>query len=212
MYKLIKAQPIHAQQIIPYLTITCYWKEFVEGNKLNQSYEDFMLQWVVNDRLPFTTVLVKEGDENTIYGCIIAATTEQLSTMPDYTPHVHPRVMEVFTPWFQFPVSDGVVVELIAVAQELRGKSYGTKLYQVAEDLAKKEGKQCISAFVWACFPDSLITFTRRGFIATDCIHFPNPVSIPLLYMQKNPQYLASKDYFQSKEYLNTKDMLLNEI
>jgi GNAT superfamily N-acetyltransferase len=209
MYKLIKAKPVHARQIIPYLTITCYWKEFIEGNNLNQNYEDFMLQWILNDRLPLTTVLIKEGDENTIYGCIIAATTEQLGAMPDYTPHLHPRVMETFASWFQFSVSDSVVIELFAVAKELRGKGYGAKLYHVAEELAKKEKKECISAFVWSCFPDSLITFTRRGFMVTDCIHFPDPVGIPLLYLQKNAQTLDAKDYFQSKEYLNAKNMLL---
>lgn len=142
MYKLTKAKQIHAKQIIPYLTITCYWKEFFEGNNLKQSYEEFMLNWVVNARLPFTTVLVKEGDEDKIYGCIIAATTESLGGMPDYTPHVHSRVMEVFGPWFQFPVSDSVVIELIGVSKELRGQGYGAKLYEVAENLAKKERKQ----------------------------------------------------------------------
>lgn len=208
MYKLIPAKPIHAKQIIPYLTTTCYWKEFIEGNDLKLPYEEFMLNWVVNARLPLTTVLVKEDNEDIIYGCITTATTAQFGTMPDYTPHVHPRVMEVFGPWFQYPVSDGVVIELIAVAKELRGQGYGAKLYQVAEDLAKKEGKTCLSAFVWSCFPDSLITFTRRGFMVTGCINLPEPVKMPLLYLEKKPEYLALKDYFQSKEYLTARNML----
>ncbi|MES2205045.1 MAG: GNAT family N-acetyltransferase [Pseudomonadota bacterium] len=210
MYKLIKAQPVHASQIIPYLTITCYWKEFSEGNNLNQSYEDFMLEWVINDRLPYTTVLVKEENENIVCGCIIVATTEQFGTMPDYTPHVHPRVMEVFAPWFGFPVKDGVLVELIALDKDLRGQGYGSKLYEVAEALAVKEKKNCLSAFVWSCFPDSLITFTRKGFMVTDCIQFPAPVAMPLLYMQKDAKHFQLKDYFQSEEYLNCKNLLLN--
>lgn len=209
MYKLIKAKPVHAEQIIPYLTITCYWKEFAEGNSLNQTYEQFMLQWVVNPRLPFTTVLVKEGDEDTIYGCVITATTDQLATMPDYTPYVHPRVLEVFGPWFQFPVESGVVVELLAVAKEIRGQGYGSKLYNVVEELAKQQKIDCISGFIWACFPDSLINATRKGRMVTGCIKFSDPVKIPLLYLVKKPEYLAMKDYFQSKEYLNTTDMLL---
>lgn len=209
MYKLIKAKPIHAKQIIPYLTITCYWKEFAEGNNLNQSYEEFMLQWVVNPRIPLTTVLVKEGNDDKIYGCIITATTEKFATMPDYTPHVHPRVLEVFAPWFQCPVTDGVVVELFAVAKSLRGQGYGAKLFKVAEKLAKKEQKDCMSAFVWACFPDSLITFTRRGFMVTKCIEFAEPVNVPLLYLEKTPEHVKLKDYFQSKEYLTMENMLL---
>jgi len=211
LYKLIKAKSTHAKQIIPYLTITCYWKEFVEGNLLHQTYEEFMLQWIVNPRIPFATVLVKEGDESKIHGCIVTATSAQLGAMPDYTPHLHPRVMDIFSPWFQFPVSDGVVIEMIAVEKELRGQGYGSKLYQVAEDLAKKEGKDCISGFIWACFPHSLINAIRKGRIVTDCIHFQDPIKVPLLYVQKKSEYTAMKDYFQSTEYLDTKNMLLKK-
>lgn len=210
MYKLIPAKDIHAKQIIAYLSITCYWKEFVEGNTLNQSYEEFMLQWVVLPRINLTTVLVKEDNEEQIYGCITTATTEMLSTMPDYTPYLHPRVMEVFGAWFEFPVVNGVVVELIAVAKEIRGQGYGSKLYTVAEELAKKEGKNCISGFIWACFPDSLINAIKKGRVVTACINFPDPVKIPLLYLQKSPDYIKFNNYFQSDSYINSKNMLLN--
>jgi GNAT superfamily N-acetyltransferase len=208
MYKLIKATTKHAKQIVPYLTITCYWKEFVEGNKLNQSYEEFMLEWIVNPRLPFITVLVKEGEEDTVLGCVTTATTEDFAKMPDYTPHLHPRVMEIFKPWFEFSVSDSVVVELIAVKKELRGQGFGSKLYKVAEDLAKEKGKNCISGFIWACFPDSLINATKKGRMVTNCIHFAEPINIPLLYVEKKSEYAKLKDYFQSEEYLNTTNML----
>lgn len=209
MYKLIKAKPEHAKQIIPYLTITCYWKEFVEGNSLNKPYEDFMLEWIVNPRIPYITVLVEEGKEDTVRGCITTATTEQFATMPDYTPYLHPKVMETFAPWFEFQTSDGVVVELLAVDKDLRGKGYGSKLYNVAEELAVKEGKDCISGFIWACFPSSIINATKKGRIVTGCIKFADPVKIPLLYLEKKPEYTKLKDYFQSNEYLNTKNMLL---
>lgn len=209
MYKLIKAKPSHAKQIIPYLTITCYWKEFVEGNKLNQSYEDFMLEWIINPRIPFITVLVDENNEDKVRGCITTATTEQFAAMPDYTPHLHSKVMETFAPWFEFPVSDGVIVELLAVDKDLRGQGFGSKLYQVAENLAKSESKSCISGFIWACFPNSIINATKRGRIVTGCIKFPDPIKIPLLYLEKKPEYTEIKDYFQSDEYLTTKNMLL---
>ena len=209
MYKLIKAKPSHAKQIVPYLDITCYWKEFTEGNSLKQSHEDFMLEWIVMPRIPLATVLVKEGDEDTIFGCIITGTTDDFSEMPDYTPYIHPRVLEVFAPWFQFSVSDGVIVELLAVAKELRGQGYGSKLYHVAEELAKKDHRDCISGFFWSCFPDSLINAIKKGRMVTACIKFSDPVKIPLLYLEKKPDYIAMKDYFQSQEYINTKNMLL---
>lgn len=209
MYKLIKAKQSHAKQIIPYLTKTCYWKEFVEGNTLNQSYEEFMLEWVVNPRIPLATVLVKDDDEDKIYGCITTGTTEHFSNMPDYTPHLHPRVMDVFGSWFQFAVADAVLVELLYVAPELRGKGYGTMLYKVAEDLAKNENKECIAGFIWACFPDSLINAIRKGRMVRACINFPDPIDVPLLYLEKRPEYIAMKDYFHSDEYLNTKNLLL---
>ncbi len=210
MYKLIKAKPIHAKQILPYLTTTCYWKEFADGNNLNQSYEEFMLQWIINPRLPITTVLVKEGDEDTVRGCIITGTIEQFGQMPDYTPHLHPRVMEIFAEWFQFPVSsDSVIVELFFVAKELRGQGYGSKLYKIAEDLAQATGKDCIAGFIWSFFPDSLINATRRGRMVKACIHFPKLIDLPLLYVEKKPEYTALKDYFQTEKYLKTPNALL---
>ena len=211
MYKLIKAKPIHAKQILPYLTMTCYWKEFAEGNNLSQSYEDFMLQWIINPRIPLTTVLVKEGeDESKIYGAVITGTTEQFGAMPDYSPHLHPRVLEVFGPWFQFPVVDSVVVELIFVAKELRGQGYGSKLYKIAEDLAKSAGKDAISGFIWASFPNSLINAIRKGRMITGAIHFPEITKMPLLYLVKSPEYTELTDYFQSEKYLQAKNMLLS--
>lgn len=210
MYKIIPAKPEHAKQIVSYVGITCYWKEFVEGNDLGQSFEEFMLQWYVNPRLEDTKVLVKEGDEARIYGCVIAATLDRLGEMPDYTPHLHPRVMEVFGNWFQYPVSDSVVLELFALDPALRGQGYGGRLYQVVEELAASTGKECIAAFVWSCFPDSLVTLTRRGLMVRGCINFPSPVDIPLLYLEKRPEYTATKDYFQSKPYQATTNMLLS--
>ncbi|SDH85515.1 GNAT family N-acetyltransferase [Pseudomonas panipatensis] len=209
MLKVIPARAEHAAQIIAYLSITCYWKEFVEGNSLGQSYQDFMLEWVVMPRLADTRVLVDEQDESRIHGCVIAATTDRLGEMPDYTPHLHPKVMDTFGAWFQFPVSDSVVLELFALDAELRGQGHGATLYQFAEEQARQHGKSAISAFVWACFPDSLITLTRRGLMVRDCISFPAPVTVPLLYMEKNPEYVASKDLFQTQAYLDTRDLLL---
>lgn len=208
--KLIKAQPIHAKQIITYLSITCYWKEFIEGNSLNQSYEDFMLEWIVMPRLPFIDVLVKDNDEQKIYGCVIAATTEDLSKMPDYTPHLYSKVMEVFKPWFLYPISEGVVLELFALDKECRGQGYGNLLYEVVEKLAKDKKKDTISCFVWSGFQDSLITLSKKGLLIMDCIKFIDPVKMPLLYLEKKSEYIKMKDYFQSGEYTNTKNMLLN--
>lgn len=209
MYKLIKAKSIHAEPILQYLTRTCYWKEFADGNSQNKSYEDFMLEWVVNPRLPFTTVLVKEGNEDIIYGCIIAATTDQLAEMPDFSPYLHPRVMEAFKNFFTYSVSDGVVVDLVFVAKELRGEGYGSQLFQIAEDLAKKTGKQSISGFIWSFFPASLINATRNGCMVKGCIYFPEIINLPLLYVEKCPEHTKLKDYFQSEDYLKVPNVLL---
>ena len=207
--KIIKAQAIHAKQIIKYLSITCYWKEFVEGNSLNQSYDEFMLEWIINPRIPYTYVLVKDDDINQIFGCVITATSDELSKMPDYTPHLHTRVMDVFSSWFQFPVADSVVLELFALDQSYRGKGYGSKLFNIVEKVAQDNKKDTIACFVWSYFPDSLITLTRKGMMVMDSIKFPAPVTMPLLYMEKKPDYIKMKDYFQSEQYINITNMLL---
>lgn len=201
MYKLIKAKPEHAEQILPYLSITCYWKEFAEGNLLGQEYEAFMLEWVIQPRLPFTTVLVKGDEEDKIYGCIITAMTRDLALMPDYSPHLHPRVLEVFKPYFEFPTRDGVVVELYAINKDLQGKGYGAALFRVAEELATAEHAHCISGFIWSFFPNSLVTAIRNGCRVAGCITFPELTELPLLYVQKTTDFIAMTDYFQSDAY-----------
>jgi hypothetical protein len=45
--------------------------------------------------------------------------------------------------------------------------------------------------------------------MVTGCINLPEPVKMPLLYLEKKPDYWALKDYFQSQEYLTTQNMLL---
>ena len=209
MYKIIDAKEFHADKILKYLTDTCYWKEFVEGNSQNKSYRDFMLEWVVLPRLPITKVLVKNGDEDNPRGCLIAATLERLAEMPDYTPYVHPRVMEVFGSWFSYPISDSMVIELYAVDDELRGKGFGSQFLSIADKLARENNKQCLSCFVWTCFPDSIIVTTKKGFMIKECIKFSNPIEFGLLYMEKTPKSLESKDYFQSPEYSKQKNLLI---
>lgn len=209
MYKFIKAKPVHSKQVLDYLTKTCYWKELVYENTQNKNYEDFMLEWIVNPRLPFTTVLVKEGEEDKVRGCIITFTTDELAKMPDCSPYIHPNAIKAFAPWFSFSPSDGVMIDLIFVDKELRGQGYGYKLFQVAEELAKTEKKTCLSLFIWAFFPDSLINAIRSGCMIKACIDFPGVIDLPLLYVERKSEYAKLKDYFQSEKYLNVPNVLL---
>lgn len=205
MYKIIKAKPEHAHQILHYKTTTCYWKEFIEGNKLGRDYEDMMFELVVNPRIPHTHVLVDSQDESKIFGCVIAMTNEDLNTMPDYTPYLHPKVLDVFGPWLNYPIADSVVIELIALDKTVR---QGIQLYEIVEELALKEKNGCISEFCWSCVNDSLSLAVKKGFMVTDVIHFKDPVNIPLLYLQKRPELTMLNNYFQTDNYLNTTNML----
>lgn len=207
--KIIKANSTHSNQIIRYLSITCYWKEFVKGNTLDKSYEDFMLEWVILPRIPYTYVLVNDADEQNILGCLIAATTKELAEMPDYTPFLHTKVMEVFGAWFNFPIPDGVVLELFALDKSVRGKGFGSKFYDIVEQISIENNEKTISCFVWSCFPDSLITLTRKGLMIRDCIKFPSPIMIPLLYLEKKVEFTILKDYFQSSQYIKCENILL---
>lgn len=209
MYKLINATHNHATQILHYLTITCYWKEFVEGNLLNKSYEDFMLEWVVNPRIPLTKVLVDASNKNKIYGCLIAATLEELGTMPDYTPYLHPKVMETFGAWFSYPITDSIVLELYAVDNAIKGKGYGSMLLNATENLAHEKNKESISCFIWNCFYDSITSATNKNFTVLDCIKFPKPINLQLLYLEKNTKHSKFEDYFQSKPYQALNNLLL---
>lgn len=205
MYKIIKAKPEHAKQILHYKTTTCYWKEFIEGNSLGRDYEDMMFELVVNPRIPHTHVVVDDKDESKIFGCIIAMTSDDLVTMPDYTPYLHPKVLDLFGPWLNYQISDSVVIELIAMDKTLR---QGLELYSVAEKLADEKKNGCLSEFCWSFVNDSLSLAIKKGFMVTDVIHFKKPVQMPLLYLQKRPEFTALNNYFQTAEYLSQTNML----
>lgn len=211
MYKLIDATTEHAQQIIHYLSKTCYWKEFIEGNTLNLPYEEFMLEWIVLPRIKLTKVLISPDDPGKIHGCLIAATSDEFGNMPDYTPYLDPNVMEVFKTWFTYPVSDSIILELYAVDKELKGKGFGTLMLNTVDEIAAYHNKETISCFVWTCFHDSIIATTKKGFTIVDCLKFPEPINIGLLYMEKSSDLICKKDYFQSNQYIALKGLLLND-
>lgn len=205
MYKIIKAKPEHRKQILHYKTITCYWKEFIEGNSLGRDYEDMMFELVVNPRIPHTQVIVKNDDEDKIYGCAIAMTTDDLANMPDYTPYLHPKVLDVFGPWLNYQVSDSVVVELIAMDKTVR---QGLELYKEIEKLAIEKKNGCMSEFCWSFVNDSLSLAIKKGFMVRDCIYFKDPVTMPLLYLEKRPELTEMNNYFTTSKYLETTNLL----
>jgi hypothetical protein len=164
-----------------------------------------MFELVVNPRIPHTHVLINTNDESKIYGCIIAMTTEELGTMPDYTPYLHPKVLDIFGPWLSYNLANSVVIELIALDKTVR---QGLELYKAAEDLAIREKNGCMSEFCWSFVNDSLSLAIKKGFMVTDCIHLKDPVKMPLLYLQKRPEFTAQNNYFQTPEYLSQTNML----
>lgn len=210
MFKLINANNNHAEQILQYYTETCYWKEFVEANLQNKSYIEFMLEWVILPRISFIKVLVEETSGNSkIYGVVVAAPLGTFANMPDYTPYLHANVMKIFGSWFNYPISDGIVLELYALSKEIRGRGYSKILLDYVNMLRKKNNMDCISCFIWDCFPESIIATTKNGYRVIDVLKFSAPISFNLLYMEKKEQFANTKNYFQTKEYKQISNLLL---
>jgi hypothetical protein len=192
MYKVIRARPEHAHQILHYKTITCFWDEFIEGNKLGKNYKEKLLELVINPRILHTHVVVNKSNENKIFGCITAMTNEQLSAMPDYTRYLHPKALDVFGPWLNYNLADSVIIEFIALDKNIH---YSQELYQVAEDLATRKKNGRISKFCWSFINDSLLMAIKKGFMVTDCIYLKPPVELSLLYLQKQPEFGTLSNY-----------------
>lgn len=52
---------------------------------------------------------------------------------------------------------------------------------------------------------------SKKGLLIMDCVKFIDPVKMPLLYLEKKPEYIKMTDYFESKEYINAQNMLLTD-
>lgn len=81
MYELIQAEERHIEQLVPLLASTGYWDFGLKNNTLNISNRESMKEAIVKPHLPFTHIIVKKEDDETVLGTVVCTTKKALSNM-----------------------------------------------------------------------------------------------------------------------------------
>ena len=204
MYEVIQAEKKHIDQLVPLLASTGYWDFGLKNNAMNISHREFMKEAIVKPHLPFTHIIVKKGDHETVLGTVVCATKKALSNMAgsQYDASIDPRIAKLFQNVFSFEITESYHISFLAVSKAYRGKGLGIKLLEYAEKKGKQEGCDTLSLYTVNCQTSSIKLYHRFGMMITkvitisDCIPFPH-----FLYFEKNERLTNQHNYFDTEEY-----------
>ncbi|MBA2710075.1 MAG: GNAT family N-acetyltransferase [Tatlockia sp.] len=204
MYELIKADERHIDQLVPLLASTGYWDFGMKHNALNVSNREFMREGIVKPHLPFTHIMVKKGESETVLGVIVCASKEALSKMAasKYNASLDPRIVVIFKNILNFELTESYHVSFLAVKKEFRGKGLGKKLLEYAEKKGHSEGCETLSLYTVNCQSSAISLYLRFGMMLTKVITISDRVPFPhFLYFEKNKKLMTQHDYFDTEEF-----------
>lgn len=204
MYEIIQAEERHIDQLVPLLASTGYWDFGLKHNALNISNREFMREAIVKPYLPFTNIIVKKEDDETVLGTIVCATKEALSTMPgsEYDTSIDPRIADLFKNIFNFELTESYHVSFLAVAKAFRGEGLGRKLLEHAERKGNSKGCETLSLYTVSCQTSAIKLYHRFGMMITKVITVSDRIQFPcFLYFEKNKILMTQHDYFETEEY-----------
>lgn len=204
MYELIQAEEKHIDQLVPLLASTGYWDFGLKNNTLNISNREFMKEAVVKPHLPFTHIIVKKEDHETVLGTVVCATKKALSNMAatQYDTAIDPRIAELFQNVFAFEITESYHISFLAVSKSCRGKGLGRKLLAFAEMKGASEGCDTLSLYTVSCQTSAVKLYHRFGMMITKVITVSDRIQFPhFLYFEKNKTLMAQHDYFDTEEY-----------
>jgi ribosomal protein S18 acetylase RimI-like enzyme len=213
MYELLQAEERHIDQLVPLLASTGYWDFGLKNNILNISNREFMREGIVKPYLPFTTIIVKKGNDNEILGTVVCATKKALSNMSasKYDSSLDPRITNLFKNMFSFEMTDSYHISFLAVSKPFRGKGLGRKLLEYAEMKGHSEGCETLSLYTVSCQTSSIKLYHQFGMMITKVITVSERAPFPhFLYFEKNKTLMAQHDYFETEAYqqLDVADLL----
>lgn len=215
MYQIIQAEERHVDQLVPLLASTGYWDFGLKHNKLNISNREFMREVIVKPYLPFTNIIVKNEEDETVLGTVVCATKKSLSTMPasEYDTLINPKIAELFKNMFDFELTESYHISFLAVAKPFRGQRLGRKLLEHAEKKGIVEGCETLSLYTASCQTSAIKLYHRFGMMVTKVITVSELMKFPcFLYFEKNKTLMNQHDYFDTEEYQKLDLMnLLNE-
>lgn len=204
MYELLSAEEKHIDQLVPLLASTGYWDFGLKNNTLNISNREFMREGVVKPYLPFTTIIVRKGDNDRVLGAVVCATKKALSNLPEtrYDNALDPRIINLFKNVFSFELTESYHISFLAVLKEYRGQGFGKKLLEHAEMRGKLEGCETLSLYTVSCQTSAIQLYHRFGMMITKVITVSERIPFPhFLYFEKNKTRVAQHDYFDTEEY-----------
>lgn len=215
MYEFIPAEDRHIDQLVPLLASTGYWDFGLKHNAMNISNREFMREAIVKPYLPFTTIVVKKGEDAVVLGVVVCATKKDLSIMPasDYDTSIDPGIADLFKNIFSFELTESYHISFLAVAKEFRGAGLGKKLLEHAERKGILDGCETLSLYTVSCQTSAIRLYHRFGMMITKAITVSDRIPFPcFLYFEKNNTLMTQHDYFDTEEYKKLDIMtILNE-
>lgn len=201
MLKIIPAQERHLAQLVKLVSYTNYDIATAQYNTLNLDKESYIREYRIKPLLPFTVVVVEDGNKNDVLGMATFSTIEQLESCKhqSYSP---PEIHELFKPYSMFQIPNSYYISRMAVDQKWRRRGIGSMLMQAIETKARENGLFTVSLLCWSGQVSGIKFCIDMGMSIKDTIKFNE--SLPhniLLYFEKSLAVSTNiTDYFDTIE------------
>ncbi len=205
MIKLIPAEPCHIDQIAILITITGYWTCTLKYNSLGLSTHDFMCEYVVKPRLPFTIVAVDSSDHTVVLGVLISGTRQEMLNIPAFSATLPTEITRLFDGATHAEIiAEGYHIGSLAVSKQSRSQGLGKQLFEFAEARAKKLGCKLISLLAFSCQTSAIRFYLKMGMMITNTVRRSNHLPFPIqLYLEKSDELTENLNYFETDHCKN---------
>ena len=206
LIKLIPAEPCHINQIAPLIMITGYWACTLKYNNLDLSVHDFMCEYVVKPRLPFTIVAVDSSDHTVVLGVMISGTKQEMLNIPTFTTTLPAEITRLFDgPTHAEIVATGCYhISILAVSKQSRSQGLGKQLFEFAEARANYLGCKVLSLLAFSCQTNAIQFYLKMGMMITNTVHRSHHLPFPiLLYLEKSNELTEKLNYFETNHCKN---------
>jgi ribosomal protein S18 acetylase RimI-like enzyme len=202
MYQFIPAKEHHLDQIVPLLASTGYWEAALRRNHPGLPVHQFIREYVAKQYLPFTTVVVRNEDQQTALGILTCSSKQEIeSTIVDYSKEVPVEISKLFA---KFEIPDSYHISFLALDKTCRGQGIGASLMSLAEDKWKQSKLETLSLYTFSCQTSALKLYLKAGMMITHVFNVSDKLPCPCaLYLEKNLRTASLQNYFETPAYQN---------
>jgi ribosomal protein S18 acetylase RimI-like enzyme len=201
MCKIICANDAHIHDVTALISTTGIYKRIIYQNKLNLSYHEYMLRFVIPRLIGHCRVILDDSSDARVLGILICGSHADFSqSSADPTRHFSDEIVdELLAPIGELSMPESFYIHSLAVVPEMQGRWYGKQLFKEAEALAKQSGyKDNLSLTVWSNDVKAIGLYHSRGMIVTNLAKMKAANCPPLLLMRKTTQFMGYEDLCMS--------------